>query len=68
MGQAAELAAQHPDIKFVVDHIGCPYRRDDEGYADWLKNMKVCGCAADTAYVCCSASNRVLSDSAISLP
>ena len=41
MGQAAELASQHPEVKFVLDHIGCPYRRDDDGYADWLKNMKV---------------------------
>jgi predicted TIM-barrel fold metal-dependent hydrolase len=65
MGQAAELAAQHPDVKFVVDHIGCPYRRDDEGYADWLKNMKVRR-AAGAAHV--AVSGRTLNSSATFLP
>lgn len=41
MAQAAELAAQHPDVPFVLDHVGCPYRRDDAGYDDWLASMKV---------------------------
>lgn len=41
MPAAAALAAEYPHMFFVLDHLGCPYRRDEAGFEDWCKNIKV---------------------------
>lgn len=35
MPAAAELAARHPDLQIVLEHIGYPRRRDREYFANW---------------------------------
>jgi predicted TIM-barrel fold metal-dependent hydrolase len=35
MAAAAELAARHPQLRIVLEHIGYPRRRDPEYFANW---------------------------------
>jgi predicted TIM-barrel fold metal-dependent hydrolase len=41
MARAAELAAQHPDILFILNHAGMPARRDAEGLEGWRRGIRM---------------------------
>ena len=41
MEQAGELAAEHPDIRFILCHTGQPSRRDADGLAGWRRGMRL---------------------------
>jgi predicted TIM-barrel fold metal-dependent hydrolase len=40
MGEAAALAARHPDTQIVLNHTGMPVDRDEAGVAAWRAGMK----------------------------
>ncbi len=39
MQQAAELAADHPDVPVVIDHLGSPYDASEAGLKTWEDGM-----------------------------
>ena len=41
MGEAARLAAAHPDVPMIVNHAGMPTDRDAEGLATWAAGLAV---------------------------
>lgn len=40
MSAVKVLASEHPNVQFVLDHIGCPMGKTPEYQADWLAKMK----------------------------
>lgn len=40
LGQAARLAADHPDTTIVLDHAGMPIHRDAESHHQWRLGMR----------------------------
>ncbi len=39
MQRAAQLAAEHPDIQFILNHTGMPVERDVRGIEGWREGM-----------------------------
>jgi predicted TIM-barrel fold metal-dependent hydrolase len=40
LGQAAQLAANHPDTTIILDHAGMPIHRDPASLRDWKAGME----------------------------
>lgn len=49
MDQAAELATQHADTPFILNHTGMPVERDEAGLAGWRRGMRALAACENVA-------------------
>jgi len=59
MGQAAALAARHPNLQIVLEHIGFPRARDDEYFTSWRAALTE---LAQAPNVTCKISGVAMTD------
>lgn len=59
MGAAADLAARHPDLQIVLEHLGYPRRRDQEYFAAWRRGV---GILSEHGNVSCKLSGVAMTD------
>lgn len=59
MPALAALAARHPELPIVLEHMGFPRRRDDDYFANWRKGLRA---VASIPNVTCKISGAGMSD------
>ena len=59
MGEAARMAARHPDLSIVLEHIGFPRSRDDAYFTDWSRSIRE---LASIESVTCKVSGLGMTD------
>lgn len=59
MAAAVELAARHPELWIVLEHVGYPRRRDDNYFREWAKAIALLATADN---VVCKVSGIAMTD------